>query len=166
MIGWYTVLCKTRGEALAEANLANQGYRVYLPRLLSQRRRAGKWVDVIEPLFPRYMFLKPRDAAQSLAPVRSTLGVAALVRFSGQPAVVPDSVIEELRQREDPTVGMHTGRDLFKAGDVVKFLDGPFVGLEAVFSRKSGEERVIVLLEILGKTNRLKVESDWLAPAA
>jgi transcriptional antiterminator RfaH len=61
---------------------------------------------------------------------------------------------------------MHAERKEFKPGDTVKFLEGQFSGLEAVFSRKSGEERVIVLLEILGKTNRLKIESDWLAPAA
>jgi transcriptional antiterminator RfaH len=166
MSGWYTVFCKPRGEALAEANLANQGYRVYLPRLLSRRRRAGKWVDCVEPLFPRYMFLKLRDAAQSLSPVRSTLGVANLVRFGNEPAVVADALIQQLREREDPVAGMHAERKEFKPGDTVKFLEGPFSGLEAVFSRKSGEERVIVLLEILGKTNRLKIESDWLAPAA
>jgi transcriptional antiterminator RfaH len=166
MSGWYTVFCKARGEALAEANLANQGYHVYLPRLLSRRRRAGKWVQSIEPLFPRYMFLKLRDAQQSLAPVRSTIGVANLVRFGGQPAVFSDSLMQELREREDPVAGAHAGRELFKAGEVVKFVEGPFSGLEAVFSKKSGDERVIVLLEILGKTNSLRVDSGWLAPAA
>jgi transcriptional antiterminator RfaH len=96
---WYTVFCKPHGEKTAETNLENQGYAVYLPRLLTSRRRAGKWVKRIEPLFPRYLFLRPRDARQSLAPVRSTLGVTSLVRFGGQPAVVPDVVVDALRAR-------------------------------------------------------------------
>jgi len=36
---WYTVFCKPCGEKTAETNLENQGYAVYLPRLLTQRRR-------------------------------------------------------------------------------------------------------------------------------
>lgn len=165
MTGWYAAFCKPRGEGLAETNLGNQGYTVYFPRLLSRKRRAGRWVECVEPLFPRYIFLKLRDSAQSLAPVRSTLGVSSLVRFGGQPAIVAEALIEQLRMREDSAKGMHEYRVDFKAGDPVRFLDGPFSGLEAVFGQKSGEERVIVLLEILGKMSRLKVDVDWLVPA-
>ncbi len=39
---WYAVFCKPRGEATAEANLLRQGYNIYLPRLVSERRKAGK----------------------------------------------------------------------------------------------------------------------------
>ena len=164
MNGWYAVFCKTRGEETAAANLDNQGYTVYLPRLLTQCRRAGKWVERIGPLFPRYLFLKPRDSAQSLAPVRSTLGVMNIVRFGAQPAVLPDAVVEALRARQDPAAGVHTHRTLFKPGTAVKFVEGPLLGLEGVFSKETGEERVIVLLDFLGKMNSMRVNRDWLVP--
>ena len=131
MTNWYTVFCKPRGEQTAEANLTNQGYTVYLPRLLVQLRRAGKCVDRIDPLFPRYLFLKPRDAAQSIAPVRSTLGVAYVVRFGAQPALVSNDLIDALRAREDSTAGVHVHRPVFKIGAAVKFVDGPLSGLDA-----------------------------------
>lgn len=166
MDSWYTVFCKPRGEETAEANLNNQGYTVYLPRLLTQRRRAGKWVDRIEPLFPRYLFLRPRDAAQSLAPVRSTLGVASMVKFGARVAVVSNELIEALRTREDSSAGVHVHRKVFEPGGTVKFVDGPFSGLQAIFTKETGSERVIVLLELLGKMNRLSVDRAWLAPAA
>lgn len=166
MTCWYTVYCKARSEAVAETNLRNQEYYVYLPRLLSRRRRSGKWTDCIEPLFPRYLFVKPRSTVQSLAPIRSTLGVSGLVCFGGQPAVVPDDVIEVLRRREDPVSGACAVEDVFQPGDTVTFLDGPFMGIDAVFSRKTRDDRLVVLLEILGKTNSLKVDPGWLAPAA
>lgn len=166
MTGWYTVFCKPRGESTAEANLNNQGYTVYLPRLLTQRRRAGKWVNLIQPLFPRYLFLKPRDGEQSLSPVRSTLGVASLVGFGTQPALVPNDVIAGLRAQEDAAAGVHVFRRNFQPGDAVKLLDGPFCGLQAIFDKETGEERVIVLLELLGKMNSLTVERRWLAPTA
>lgn len=163
---WYTIFCKARGEETAELNLRNQGYHVYLPRLLTRKRRSGKWVDVVEPLFPRYLFIQPRDTSHSLAPVRSTLGVAHIVRFGGQPAAVPDALIDELRTRQDASAGMHVQRTRFETGALVTFVDGPFVGLDAIFSKEAGMDRVIVLLDMLGKQNRMPVSRDWLVAAA
>lgn len=166
MTQWYAVFCKPRGEETAEANLANQGYTVYLPRLLNEFLRARKRVQRIEPLFPRYLFVRPRDATQSLAPVRSTLGVTGLVRFGGQPAVVSEELIEAIRAREEPESGTHVHRVVFKPGAAVRFAEGPFAGLDAIFEKEAGAERVMVLLEMLGKTNRLRVDRGWLIPAA
>ena len=43
---------------------------------------------------------------------------------------------------------------------------GPLVDLEGgVFEMASGDARVVVLLELLGKTNRLSVNRDWLVAA-
>lgn len=66
MSAWYAVFTKPRGEELAAANLRNQGYRVCLPRLSTQRRRKGKWSDAVEPLFPRYLYV-PTDHGSSRA---------------------------------------------------------------------------------------------------
>jgi len=162
MSAWYAVFCKPRAEVVAERNLTNQGYDVYLPRLSVRRRLAGGWVDRAEPLFPRYIFVRPRDARQSLAPVRSTLGVSDLVRVGGQPALLAQSVITQLRSCEG-TEGLRPGLDAFKRGERVKVIDGPFAGLEAVFDMELGRHRALVLLDFLGKTNRLRVERDWLA---
>ena len=165
MSAWYAVLCKPRREALAETNLANQGYRVYLPRLATQCRRDGKWIDTVEPLFPRYLFLAPGNEHQGLAPVRSTLGVSGLVRFGGQPATIPEAVVESLRGRQDPDTGACARRSLFKSGAPIQFCAGPFTGLDGVFEIEAGQDRVYVLLEFLGKLNKVKVCRDWLVPA-
>ena len=162
---WHAVMCKPRREALVEANLVNQGYRVCLPRLATQRRRDGKWVDSVEPLFPRYLFVAAGREQQGFAPVRSTLGVSGLVRFGGQPATVAEEVVEALRGRQDPATGACARRRLFARGAAVEFRDGPFAGLDGVFDVEAGEDRVFVLLEFLGKTNKVKVSRDWLVPA-
>ena len=94
MSPWHAVLCKPRREALAEANLRNQGFDVYLPRMLRLRRRASRWEHRIEPLFPRYLFVNEGDSPRGLAPVRSTLGVSDLVRSAGAPVRVPPGVVK------------------------------------------------------------------------
>ena len=166
MTHWHAVLCKPRREAVAEANLRNQGFETYLPRMLGSRRKSGRWVQVIEPLFPRYLFLNAEDATRSLAPVRSTLGVANLVRFCGAPALVPTSVVESLRDAADPETGCHRFRVApFAPGERVRFAAGPFKGLEGLFEMESGDARVVVLLDLIGKANRLTVSRDWLVAA-
>lgn len=164
---WYAVSCKPRQEAIAEENLLRQGYRVYLPRIQSQRRRHGQWTNVIEPLFPRYLFIRVDHTSRSTAPVRSTRGAVGLVRFGGQPAVVPEEVISAIVQRETPESGLHQDdRPLFHAGEPVKLESGPLAGMEGIFVEEDGEKRTIVLLELLGKANKIRINRDWVVQAA
>ena len=153
---WYAVLSKPRQEAAAEANLVRQGYEVWLPKIESSRRRSGRWVDLVEPLFPRYLFIRLRRGEDDFSPIRSTRGVSNLVRVGLQPAVVPQMVVDRLRAAVDPRTGLLTPRGVpLKAGDRVEVMDGPCQGLEGVFHAASGAERVIVLLDILGRANRV-----------
>ncbi len=164
---WFAVCCKPRQEWIAEENLLRQGFKVYLPRMRISKRRGGHWIDVIEVLFPRYIFIRIDPLRRSTAPVRSTRGAIGLVRFGGQPAVVPDAVMEALMQREEAGSGLHRDqRPLFCEGEAVKLVGGPLTGMEGVFQQQDGEKRVIVLLELLGKANRIKVSRDWIAKAA
>ena len=162
---WYAVLTKPRREVVAEENLRNQGFRVYLPRLAAEQRRGGKWIRSVEPLFPRYLFITAGRDRQSFASVRSTKGVASMVSFGGQPAVVPVAIIDALKSHEDPDTGACGRRKPFEPGDPVEFRSGPFAGLDGVFAMDAGQERVFVLLEFLGKVNKVKVDRNWLVPA-
>ena len=89
VVDWYLVHTRPRQEEIAREHLARQGYGVYLPRLQLPRRRRGRWLDVVEPLFPRYLFAGARRDEQSVHPIRSTRGVSALVRGGESYAPVP-----------------------------------------------------------------------------
>jgi len=164
---WYAVCCKPRQEAVAEENLLRQGYRTYLPRIRNTRRRAGQWIDKVEPLFPRYLFIRVDPARCSTAPVRSTRGVSGLVRHCGLPAAIPEQVMETIMRRADTDSGLHhDGHPLFCAGDPIRLVEGPLAGMEGVFTEEDSEKRVIVLLELLGKANKTRVNRDWVVPVA
>ena len=162
---WYAICCKPRQEAVAEENLLRQGFQVYLPRIRVRQRRHGQWLDAVEVLFPRYIFIRVDPLRRSTATVRSTRGVLGLVRFGGQPAVVPDEVMQALLRREDAGLH-HDERPLFCSGEAVRLVEGPLCGMEAIFTQQDGERRVIVLLELLGKANKVSVSRDWIARAA
>ena len=163
---WYLIQTKPSREALAQTNLQRQGYEVYLPRVLQCVRRRGRWREAIGPLFPRYLFLRLSEGLQALSPVRSSLGVAGIVRFGVSYAIVPDRIVAELRVRADPVSGMHrlvTPTSLVP-GAAVHITMGPFEGLSGVFERAAGAARVVVLLKLLGQEAPVRVPMDFVLP--
>lgn len=164
---WYAVQTRPRQEATAELNLQRQGYHCYLPKILLRKRRRDKWTRVVEPLFPRYLFIQVDPNEMSLAPVRSTLGVAGLVRFGQLLRPVPDSVIEYIRQAENPeTHQQHADAWPHQPGDAVQILEGPFAGLSGIFQAATGEQRAMLLIELLGRQNTVDVAMDAIAASA
>jgi transcriptional antiterminator RfaH len=163
MTDWYLVYTKARQEDLAAAGLEEQGYQVYLPKLKTRRRRSQGMVDVIQPLFPRYLFVALSDKEQSISPVQYTAGVSKMVRFSVDYVPVPQGIIEALQAREDPETGYHrlTTPNL-KKGERVRIQSGAFAGIEGVFEARSGKDRVIVLFELLGQRARTEIAFEEL----
>lgn len=166
MLRWYLIHTKPSGEVLALTNLQRQGYHVYLPRLLQTVRRGGRRYERIGPLFPRYLFLQLNEGQQSLRPVTSTVGVACIVRFGSRHAVVPDEVISDLQAAADGESGLHRlTRDAALApGALVRIQRGPFDGLEGVFQREAGADRVVILLSLLGQNAPVCVSADLVVP--
>lgn len=161
---WYAVYCKPRQEAIAQQNLEHQGFAAYLPRVQVRRRRLKHWVTSIEALFPRYLFVRVDRERQGTGVIRSTRGALGLVRIGGEPAMVPDEVIKTIMAREDAATGLHSSlRRLLQPGEPVTMIDGPFTGMESIFISEDGNHRAVLLIELLGKTNRLRVSRDWLA---
>lgn len=153
MLRWYLVRTKPNAENTALTNLERQGYGVYFPRLSQALLWRGHWRDRIVALFPGYLFMHLEEGRQPLAPVRSTSGVASVVRFGSDYAIVPDAVIGGLMSRADPTSGLHRlslGQAL-TPGARIRIAAGPFEGLEGIFERESGPDRAIVLLSVLGQ---------------
>jgi len=159
---WYLIHSKVGAEREAQLHLQRQHYDTYLPRLLQRVRRRGQLRLQVGPLFPRYLFLQLDEGRQSLAPVRSTSGVANIVRFGGRFATVPERIIEALRAREDPQTGLHClclpAR--LTPGAHVRIEGGAFAGLEGVFERAEGADRVVVLLRLLGQERQVQLPSE------
>jgi transcriptional antiterminator RfaH len=157
MLAWYLVYSKPRQEGVAAENLSRQGYENYLPLIRTRRRRQGQYVTLIEPMFPRYLFIHLSDQTDNWGPIRSTLGVSSLIRFGDIPAQVPDGLIAALRGREDETGVQQFELPDFKPGDRVRIAEGPMAGYEGIFQARSSKERVVVLLDVVGKATRVQM---------
>ena len=162
-MNWYAIYTKPRQERIALENLERQSYETYLPLIRSKRKRSGKWVESIDPMFSRYLFVRLEPGATSMASIRSTRGVSGLVRFGDQLVAVPDSFVNVLLQTADVETGVHVHEPaLFRAGDGVVLTDGPLTDLHGIFEAADGEARAIILMSILGAETRVTVPVDQL----
>ena len=152
---WYLVVTKSQSEFKAQENLLRQGYETYLPLVQTSRRRNGKNVNRTEAFFPRYLFISLDKETDNWSPIRSTIGVAGMVRFGGMPAVVPEILIDNLKSNENE-LGLYSfEKKELKQGDKVEIINGPFEGYKAIYQKMKSTERVSVLLDIVGKNTQV-----------
>lgn len=154
---WYLVHTKPRQEVCALQNLNQQGHDCYLPLLSSEKLLRGQISKTYEPLFPRYLFIRLNTghSAKSWTPIRSTRGVSRLVSFGNQPAKVADELVELIRARE--ASGDIEEKRLFKPGESIRVVDGPFGGVEGIFQSLDGTQRVMILIELMSKPVKMAV---------
>ena len=164
MLTWYAVFTKPRAEALAEENLARQGFECLYPRVRRHLPTAEGMVRKVEALFPRYLFIRANPEVLSLAPVRSTRGVCGLVRSGFEPIRVPERIVETIKTRMADNDGcVRLEAPELKPGMEVRVTDGPLVGLTGIFRCENGTGRVRLLMEILGADCEVDVPLHQLA---
>lgn len=163
---WFAVHTKPRQERIALEHLERQGFDCFLPMAVNPYQRLSPGDPRVEPLFPRYLFLNAVAGRQSLGPVRSTRGVANLVRFGMQLATLPEQTIQLIRDRRDPDTGLVQLDPVpVQAGDKVRVFDGPFAGFQGIFKERKGERRALLLMSILGAESTVEVDALLLQKA-
>lgn len=154
-MSWYTVYTKPRNEDTVASRLQDAGIKVINPKLRSKQYRHYRLIEVIEPLFPCYLFARfDRDRYFHL--VTYTRGVRYIVG-KNNPVVVPDEIISTIREsmEEDNIVVIKPPR--FEKGEKVLIRDGPFKDFYGIFERETrGTERVMIFLD----TIHYRVEID------
>jgi transcriptional antiterminator RfaH len=163
---WYVVQTRPHAERRADVHLRRQGFATFLPKFLKHRRHARKIETVERPLFPRYIFVQVDTASQGWRAIRSTFGVTALVGGENGPVPVRDGIVESLRaqQGEDGYLRIPTVCKL-TPGAAIRVVDGIFSSAIGFFESMSDNERVSVLLDLLGRRVRVMLDSDSVAAA-
>lgn len=165
MEDWYVAYTKARMEKWARSNLWERGFEVYLPFYQKERRHARKVDLVSAPLFPRYLFVRADITESGQHAIGSAQGVQHLVTFGERPAKAPDNVIDRIREREDGNgyVSLCDPSEL-RPGDKIRLENGAFMNQTGLFQRTADKERIIVLLQLMGQTVRVKVSSSSVSP--
>ena len=149
---WYLVKTKSKQEDIAILNLENQNFHVYCPFVLIRNKN--------EVLFPGYIFIQLDKDTQNWSPIRSTKGVLYFVRFGLSYAKIPDNIIEFIKTNQLNTAEKLKNINKFKSGDKVQITDGVFKNCIAIFKSYKSDERVILLMNLLGQQQKLTIKQE------
>ncbi|RMG59758.1 MAG: transcription/translation regulatory transformer protein RfaH [Deltaproteobacteria bacterium] len=160
---WYLVFTKPRDESRALKNLLEGGVPCYLPLLKRSTVRRNVLLSVVEPLFPRYLFVQA-DLENDYYKIKYTRGVCGFVDFGEGPVRVDDEIIEEIRRREkDGFIEMVYKKRRFRKNEKIAIKRGLLKDLEVVFDGYlSGDERVSLLLNSVSANIKLNVPRHFL----
>jgi len=168
---WYLLKSKHRQEYNVDMNLTAKGYEVYLPLALTDKRLNRSSQYTTEPLFRSYIFFKMREGLDDFHEVSKTPGVFQIVKMTPDqygyynPTPVPERIIHSLKQLEDDS-GVHSMDNDYKQGDKIRIKAGAFHDIEAIIEAKTADDRVVVLLNILGGKKKVELKYHQIEPAA
>lgn len=145
---WYLIQTKPKQEAIATQNLSNQGFEVFYPKAIIKNKTVS--------LFPRYLFIELDDKNQNWAPIRSTRGVANFVRFGLKFAIVPNQIINMIKIQQQQTIEKMIDICSHQKGDLVEIQSGAFKGQQAIFQNYNSNDRVTVLLKLIGQQHQVE----------
>ena len=160
-MSWIVAQTHVNAEAKACFQLRRQGFESYLPRYRITRRHARRIEQVVKPLFPRYVFISGDALGLAWRAIASTIGIQNIVMQGDRPAVAPQELIDDIRRREDES-GMVAVADAsaFSSGDRVRVTNGPMADQLGIFDRAYDDQRVMILLDFLGRQVRTKMQIE------
>jgi transcription antitermination factor NusG len=154
---WYALRTRHQHEKMAAASLSNKGLEIFLPLYQAVRQRSDRKKRLSLPLFPCYIFL--RDSLRCWRDVVTTPGILGFVQIGSRPAVIPSLEIEAVRRVVDGSFQAEPCPFL-ECGDRVRIRSGPLDGIEGILVRKKNYLRLVLSVEMLGKSVSVEVDSS------
>lgn len=164
MTRWYVAQTQPRAEERARVNLERQGFTTYLPRYRRAVNHARRRSTVFAPLFPGYIFVHLDLLGAPWRAINGTFGVSHIVCHADIPAPLPDGIVQVIREREDDDGCVIVNPPSFRTGQSVRIVSGALADCLGLFERMADRDRVILLLDLLGR--RVRVEAPLQAVAA
>ena len=161
---WYAVYTQARMEKWGRSNLWERGFEVYLPLYHKERRHARKTDWVSAPLFPRYLFAAAGPQSRQQRSIISAPGVISLVTFGERPGLISGAVIKAIQAREDADGHVQlVDQNTLVPGEQVRLQSGAMADRVGLFGCRSEGDRVVILLNFLGREVRVKVPASTIA---
>jgi transcription antitermination factor NusG len=158
---WMVLRTRSRHESKVESVLLEKQVTAYLPKCKVVRSWNGRKRTVELPLFPGYVFVRPRlDQFEGMRYIRGSCG---LVLADNKPGILPERDIESVRKLVASGIDLTVDPELV-SGKRVKIVDGPFMGVEGVLISVRNQEHLVVNIDMLGSSVRVEVERDVIVP--
>lgn len=161
---WFILQFKSNSHHLAAKNLNRQGFETFLPLHDTTSRKLSRFMNISKPLFPGYMFIRFNRAETTWHKINNTYGVSRLITFNSTLKSIPTIFVDHLMKRYDLS-GKLIPIQKLKKGDQVKVLKGPFTNFIATVETYETEQRIWILMDLMGRKAKIQTPSDALQPS-
>jgi transcription antitermination factor NusG len=164
MTNWYCLYTKAKQEEVVTFKLLKHAdIQVFNPKLKMKKFVRGSLKEVIEELFPCYIFSR-FDPYQYYHMIKYTRGVKRIVgNNEGYPFIIDPGLVEGLQQRMRDGYVLLESPDLLP-GEPVLIREGPFKGLEGILVKEmKASDRVLVLLNTIHYNAKVQVDKAFLS---
>lgn len=164
---WLVLTTEPQRETLAASHLFARHFKTKLPQVRVEARRGHrrKKVAVARPMFRGYLFVRFAFGIDSPSRVTSAPGVHNFLRIGERYAFISDDEMRAIEMIEDELMKpkeVNGPSAIFDVGEEVRVAEGAFSGLNGRISSLDDDERVSILLEMLGRKVRTQIEADSL----
>jgi transcription antitermination factor NusG len=161
-LNWYALYTCPRHEKCVAQQIEQRSISCFLPLYRTVRRWKDRRKELELALFPGYVFV--HLALKDRLRVLQLPSAVRLVSFNGQPAVLPESEIDQLRERlARGTVEPHP---YLRVGRRVRVCGGPMQGLEGIIVRRKDRCRVVFSLDLIMRSVAVEVDESDVEPVA
>ncbi len=158
---WYALHVRPRYEKQISQTLKSKGFEEFLPLYTSRRRWSDRWKTVEFPLFPGYLFCRLSEEIR--LPVLTIPGVIRVVGAGGLWIPVNEQEIQAVLKIVKSGLAAEPWPYL-KSGQRVLIVEGKLAGLEGIFLKKKGVQRVVVSIELLQRSVAVEIDASWIRP--
>ncbi len=154
---WYALYTRHQHEKAAAQILSKKGFEIFLPLYAVVHRWKDRSKRLSLPLFPCYIFL--HGGLERWLDITTTPGIHTLVRNGGRAAVIPQAEIEAIRQLIERSLHVEP-HPFLTCGAWVRVRSGPLSGIEGILVRKKNLFRLVLSVEMLGRSAAVEVDAS------
>ena len=156
---WFILQFKPNAHHQAVKNLGKQGFETFLPLYDATSRNTSRFRNTNQPLFPGYMFITFDRTETKWHKINNTYGVSRLITFNSILKSISTTFVEDLKRRYDLS-GKLLPIQKLKKGDQVTVLKGPFANFIATVEKYEANQRIWILIDLMGRKTKIRTPSD------
>ena len=157
---WLVLRTRSQHEGAAERDLQQRRITAYLPRHDVIRRWKDRRTVVKMPLFPGYIFVRPRvDQFENIRCIRGSCG---LVLAGSKPAAMAEQDVEAVRLLADSGAALAVNPKLIP-GQKIQVIAGPFMGIQGELIRVKSQERLVINAHLLTSSVSVEIDADMIS---
>jgi transcription antitermination factor NusG len=153
MLPWYALHVASNTEGQVVDRLSDARIDSFFPHVMAKSR--DKRRDITRKFFPGYVFAN-FDLAER-TPVIRIPQVISILGCAHSPAIIPTSEVDAIRTMTLFATADVTACPYVAAGEQIRIMCGPLVGLEGYVIEMKGEALVVVSVTMFQRSIRTRV---------